>query len=128
MIIDLQSPLNFHRPSSDVDSGEGKTVEVDTSTLSGNQLLSFAAFEIKWLSGIVIVEQSEDTATKAHVQKAKRQKKNISQQVNKWIHSDMSLPTGFKWTLPDPVLEIVEPPVSLFEKFFTDDIIKFICD
>ena len=47
--------------------------------------------------------------------------------VNKWIHSDVSLPTGFKQTLPDPVLETVEPPVSLFEKFFTDDIMKFIC-
>ena len=44
------------------------------------------------------------------------------------IHSDISLPTGFKWTLPDPVLETVEPPVSLFEKFFTDDIMKFICE
>ena len=44
------------------------------------------------------------------------------------VHSDISLPTGFKWTLPDPVLETVEPPVSLFEKFFTDDIMKFICE
>ena len=26
------------------------------------------------------------------------------------------------------MLETVEPPVSLFEKFFTDDIIKFICE
>ena len=48
--------------------------------------------------------------------------------MSKWIHSDISLPTGFKWTLPDPVLETVEPPVSLFEKFFTDDIMKFICE
>ena len=37
-----------------------------------------------------------------------------------FIHS---LPTAFKWTLPDPVLETVEPPVLLFE-FFTDDITK----
>ena len=41
-----------------------------------------------------------------------------------FIHS---LPTGFKWALPDPVLETVESPVSLFEKFFTHDITKFIC-
>ena len=75
----------------------------------------------------MIVGQSEDTATKAAVRKAKRRKKDNSQHVNKWIHSDISLPTGFKWTLPDPVLETVEPPVSLFEKFFTDDIKKFIC-
>ena len=47
--------------------------------------------------------------------------------MNKWIHLDISLPTGFKWTLPDPVLETVEPPVSLFEKAFTD-VIKFICE
>ena len=76
----------------------------------------------------MIVAQSEDTATKAPVQKAKRRKKDNSQHVNKWTHSDISLPTGFKWTLPDPVLETVEPPVSLFEKFFTDDIMKFICE
>ena len=48
--------------------------------------------------------------------------------MNKWIHSEISLPTGFKWTLPDLVLGTVEPPVSLSEKFFTDDIMKFICE
>ena len=47
--------------------------------------------------------------------------------MNKWIHSDISLPTGFKWVLPDSVLETVEPPVSLFENIFTDDIKTFIC-
>ena len=48
--------------------------------------------------------------------------------MNKWTHSDISLPTGFKLTLPDPVLETAERPVSLFETFFTDDIMKFICE
>ena len=43
--------------------------------------------------------------------------------LHSFIHS---LPTGFKWTLSDPVLETVEPPISLLEKFFTDDITKFI--
>ena len=76
----------------------------------------------------MIVGQSEDIAKKALAQKAKWQKKDNSQHVNKWIHSDISLPTGFKWTLPDPVRETVEPPVSLFEKVFTDDIMKFICE
>ena len=56
------------------------------------------------------------------------EKKVNSQLVNNWIHSDISVPTGFKWTLPDPVLESVESPVSLFEKFFTDGIMKFICE
>ena len=126
--IYLQPPLNSNRPSSDVDSGDENTAAADTSNLSGNQLLSSAVLEIKCPSGKVIVGQSEDTATKAPVQKAKRWKKDNSQHVNKWIHSDVSLPTGFKWTLPDPVLETVEPTVSLFEKFFTDDIMKFICE
>ena len=45
-----------------------------------------------------------------------------------WFHSDISSPTGFKWILPDPVLENVEPPVPLFKKFFTDSIMKFICE
>ena len=83
--------------------------------------------EIKCPSRKVIVGQSEDTATKAYVQKAKQRNKDNSQHVNKLIHLDISLPTDFKWTLPAPVLETVEPPVPLFEKFFTDDIIKFIC-
>ena len=76
----------------------------------------------------MIVGQSEDTATKPPVQKAKWRKKDNSQHVNKWIHSDISLPSGFTWTLLKPVLEIVEPPISLFEKFFTDDIMRFICE
>ena len=29
---------------------------------------------------------------------------------------------------PEPLLETIEPPVSLFEKFFTDDIMKFNCE
>ena len=127
--IYLQPPLNSNRPSSDVDSGDENTVAAaDTSNLSGNQLLSSAALEIKCPSGKVIAGQSEDTATKSPVQKAKRQKNDNSQHMNKWTHSDISLPTASKWTLPDPVLETVEPPVSLFEKFFTDDIMKFICE
>ena len=76
----------------------------------------------------MIVGQSEDTATKAPVQKAKRQKKDNSQHVNKCIHYDISLPLGFKWILPDPMLETVESSVSLFEKFFAEDIMKFICE
>ena len=74
----------------------------------------------------MIVGQSEDTETKAIVQKAKRGNEDNSQHVNKLIHSDISLPTGFKWTLPDPVQETAELPVSLFEKFFTANIMKFI--
>ena len=84
--------------------------------------------EIKCPTGKLIVGQSEDIATKVTVQKSKQRKKDNSQHVNKWINSDISLPTGFKWTLTDPLLETVEPPVSLFEKFFTDDIMKFICE
>ena len=72
----------------------------------------------------MIVRQSQDTATKASVQKSKPRKKDNSQHVNKWIYSDISLPTGFKWILPDPVLDTAEPPVSLF----TDNIMKFICE
>ena len=74
----------------------------------------------------MVVGQSEDAATKALVPKAKRRKKDNSQHVNKWIHSDILLPTGFKWTLHEPVLETVEPSVRFFEKFFTDDTMKFI--
>ena len=74
----LQPPLNSNRPSSDVDSGDENTAAADTSNLSGNQLYSSAVLEIKCLSEKVIVGQSEDTATKAPVQKAERQKKDNS--------------------------------------------------
>ena len=100
--IYLQSPLNSNRPSSDIDSGDENTAAPDTSNLSGNQLLSSAV--------LVIVGQSEDIATKGPVQKSKQRKKDNSKHVSKWIHSEISLPIGFKWTLPDPLLETVEPP------------------
>ena len=77
-----QPPLNSNRPSSDVDSDDENTAAVDTSNLSGNQLFSSAVLEIKYPSGKVVVGQSEDTATKAPVQKTKRWKKDNSQLVN----------------------------------------------
>ena len=76
--IYLQPPLNSNRPSSDVDSGDKNTAAADASNLSGNQLLNSVVLEIKCPSGEVIVGQSEDTATKAHVQKAKQRKKDNS--------------------------------------------------
>ena len=81
--IYLQLPLNSNRPSSDVDSADENTAAAAASNLSGNQLLSSAVLEIKCPSGKVIVEQSEDTATKAPVQKAKRRTKDNSQHMNK---------------------------------------------
>ena len=74
--IYLQPPLNSNSPNSDIDSGDENTAAADTSNLSGNQLYNSAVLEIKCLSEKVIVGQSEDTATKAPVQKAKRQKKD----------------------------------------------------
>ena len=76
--IYLQPPLNSNRPSSDIDSGDENTAAAHTSNLSGHQLYSSAVLEIKCLSEKVIVGQSEDTATKVPVQKAKRQKKDNS--------------------------------------------------
>ena len=107
--IYLQPPPNFNRPSSDVDSGDENTAASDSSNLSGNQLLSSAILEIKCPSRKVITGKSEDPATKVPVQKAKPRMKDNSQHVKKLIHSDISLPTGFKWTLSDLVLETVEP-------------------
>ena len=65
----------------------------------------------------MIVGQREDTATKAPVQKAKPRKKDSSQHVKKWIHSDISLPSSFKWTLPDPMLATAEQLVLLLRSF-----------
>ena len=74
--IYLQSPLNSNRPSNDVDSGDENTAAGDTINLGGNQLLSSAVLEIKCSSGKVILGQSEETATKGPVQKAKRRVKD----------------------------------------------------
>ena len=93
--IYLQPPLNSNRPSSDVDSGDENTAAADTSNLSGNQLLSSPVLETKCPSGKLIVGQSEDTATKVPVGKAKRRKKDNSQHVNKWIRSDVYSFTSF---------------------------------
>ena len=73
----LQPPLNSNRRSSNVDSGDENTAAADTSNLSGNQRLSSAVLEIKCPSGKVIVGQSEDTATKALVQKQNDERKTI---------------------------------------------------
>ena len=85
--IYLQPLLNSSRTSSDVDSGDENTA-ADTSKRSGNQFVSSAVLEIKCPSGKVIVGQSEDTATKAPVQKAKRQKKDFttSEQMDSFRH------------------------------------------
>ena len=53
--IYLQPPLNFNRPSSDVDFGDENTAAADTSNLSSNQLLSSAVLEIRCPSGQVIL-------------------------------------------------------------------------
>ena len=74
----LQPPLYSNRPSSDVDSGDENRAAADASNLSGNQLYCSAVLEIKCPSEKMIVGQSEDTATKAPVQKAERQKKDNS--------------------------------------------------
>ena len=76
--IYLQPPLNSNRPSSDVGSGDENTAASDASNLSGNQLYCSAVLEIKCPSEKVTVGQSEDTVTKAPVQKAERQKKDNS--------------------------------------------------
>ena len=76
--IYFKPPLNSSRPSVDVDPGNENTVAADTSNLSGSQLLSSAALEIKCPSEKMIVGQREDTVTKAPVQKAKRRKKDNS--------------------------------------------------
>ena len=67
-----QLPLNSNTRSSDVDSGDENTAAAYTSHLGRTQLVSSVVLEIKCPSGKVIVGQSEDTATKAPVQKAKR--------------------------------------------------------
>ena len=81
--ISLQPPLNSNRSSNDVDSVDKNTAGADTNNLSGNQLLSSAVLETKCPSEKVIVGQSEDTATKAPVQKGKQRKKDSIQHVNK---------------------------------------------
>ena len=94
--IFLQPPVNSNRPSSDVDSGDENTAAADASNLSGNQILSSAVLEIKCPSGKVIVKQSEDTATKAPVKKAKERQFTTCEQMDSFRHFT------FNWFQMDP--------------------------
>ena len=84
--IYLQPPLNSNRPSSDVDSGDENTAAADASNLSGNQLLTSAVLKIKCPSRKVIVGQSENTTTKAPVQKAKERQFTTCEQMDSLRH------------------------------------------
>ena len=85
----LQPPLNSNRPCIDVDFGDENTAAADKSHLSGDQLLSSDVLEIEYPSVKLLVGKSDNTATKAPVQKAKRRKKDNSKHVKKWIQSDI---------------------------------------
>ena len=103
------------------------------SVLSGNQLLGCAVLEMKLTNGKV-VRSNEDKQNKTNdnqdlpPEPKEKNKKLKVKHINKWKHSDLPVINDFEWNVPIFALDSQEPPLSLFEKFLTDDILQFICN
>ena len=77
-----------------------------------------------------VVRDNDDEQNKANDNQdlPTEQKKKKIKHINKWKHSDLPVIDYFEWNLPIPAIDSHEPPSSLFDKFFTDDILQFICN
>ena len=103
--------------------------------LSGNQLLGCAIMEMK-LTNAKVVRGNDEEQNKTNdnqdiapeLKKKKKKKKSKVKHISKWKHSDFPVIDDFEWNLPIPASDSYEPPLSLFEKFLTDDILQFICN
>ena len=131
-MIYISPPVNPTEENSDVDSGDEESANV--SNLTGKQLLASAALEMKCPNGKVVVGnhgENEVQPSLISTEGSKPQKRKIQQtaepHVNKWKHTDMSQPIEFKWEIPNLQVHTSDSPVTLFEKFFSEEIIELIC-
>ena len=104
-----------------------------TSVSRGNQLLGCAVLEIKLTNGKVMRGNNDEQNKKNDNQdlppETKRKKKKSKvKHIKNWKHSDLPVIDDFKWNLPIPVLDSYEPPSSLFEKNYTDNMLQCICN
>ena len=149
--IFIQTPLDSNRNNSDIDSGDEEDASIDN--LSGNQLLAPASLVVKDVrKGEIHVEQNIDqeekeddpapncsgggskkrkTSIKVKNGKEPAKKKAMGAKeihVNRWQNNDIqNVEDLSSWTSPEPVRDLLDSPVTLFELFMTDKLIDHIC-
>ena len=132
--IYIEPPNNSNNKNSDVDSGDENETSGEASSLSGNQLRACAVMENEFPSGKVTKGSCEDESNTESNEndvtqpKYKRKKSDHPKHCNIWRHCDMSTDECLEWKLPPPSLETSDSSSTLFEKYFTDEILKYICD
>ena len=141
--IFIQPPLDSNGNNSDIDSGDKEDASIDN--LSGNQLLAPASLVVKDVrKGEIHVEQNigqeekeDDPASncsrsgsnkrktsikiKNGKEPAKKKAKGAKEiHVNRWKHNDIeNVEDLSSWTSPEPVRDLHDSPVTLFELFMT---------
>ena len=145
--IFIQPPINSNKNNSDVDLGDEEDLN-----LSGNQLLAPVSLVVKDVKKAEThVEQKKDQQEKdpggsncfdtwskrrkalKKVGNGKKPAKKKAKEakeihVNLWQHKDIQNTDDMSWwTFPEPVRDLHDYPVTLFELFMTDKLIDDIC-
>ena len=149
--IFIQPPLDSNGNNSDIDSGDEEDASIDN--LSGNQLLAPASLVVKDVrEGEIHVEQNidqeekkDDPASNCSGSGSNKRKTSIKVKngkelakkkakgakeihVNRWQHNGIqNVEDLSSWTSPEPVRDLHDSPVTLFELFMTDKLIDHIC-
>ena len=148
--IFIKPPIDSNKNNSDVDSGDEEDPSIDN--LSGNQLLTPVSLVVKDIKkGEIHVEQKKDqeekdpgtsncsdtgSKKKKSFEKVgngkepakKKAKKAKEIHVNLWQHKDIQNADDLnRSTFPEPVRDLHDSPVTLFELFMTDKLIDHIC-
>lgn len=111
---------------SDEDSADEESPSVNN--LTGVQLRAQATISVNRAGDVT--DEDNDSDEEVTEQPAKKSCKDEYEP--KW--QKKKLPTKenenqkFNWDLPPPKLHLHESPATMFEKFFCDEIIQFICD
>ena len=149
--IFIQPPLDSNGNNSDIDSTDEEDASIDN--LSRNQLLAPASLVVKDVrKGEIHVEQNMDQEekkddpasncsgngsnkrkisikVKSGKEPAKKKTKGAKEiHVNRWQHNHIqNVEDLSSWTSPEPVRDLHDSPVTLFELFMTDKLINHIC-
>ena len=148
--IFIQPPIDSNENNSDVDSGDEEDPSIDN--VSRNQLLAPVSLVVKDVKeGEIHVEQKKDQQEKdpgksncsdtgSKESKAlkkvgnrkkpakKKAKEGKEIHVSLWQHKDIQNADDLsRWTFPEPVRDLHDSPVTLFELFMTDKLIDHFC-
>ena len=130
---EIQSADVFIEPpgdgtGSDEDSADEETESINN--LSGRHLRSQATVAVHRM---INNDESSESDNDEEIARQPAKKTCIRQYVPQWKKG--KLPAGntsgaqrYSWNLPSPKLQLHDSPATIFEKFFTDEIIQFICD